>query len=268
MKQICIFLCLCFLASKAASINAIALIVDNEPITVYEINEAEKKLKTTRENAINFLINDRIERAQIKKMGTTLSEFELETEIKKIFDEDELKAELRAKKQSYEDFKEDFKSQLEKRRLYELVASGAKIDYSEEAARSFYERNLDEFLLFTSITVSVYNSSKLSSLENLRSTNKKDPSIKEKTAKLSLDNSDPRLLVFLSRLAKNEYSPILEDEKGFVMYRLRDKSLPQPLAYEDVREEVGSVYINQQRQDHIKDFFDKAYSKANITRLR
>lgn len=273
MKKIWIFLCFFVFLAEAATLNAIAIIVDKEPITLYEIDKAMKELKTSRANAIQALINDRIEQAQIKKMGMFVNDLELENEITKMLsqnggDINELKASLKASGRSYDVFKKDFKQQLEKRKLYEAVASGAKVDYSEDGARSFYETNTNEFLLFTNISVSIYSSAQAQSLENLRNANVKGKNIKERSAVLTLQNTDPRLLVFLSRIENNAFSPVLENGNEFTLYKVRRKSLPQPLPYEEIKDEVSNVYVNKQRQDFIKDFFDKAHSKAQIIRLR
>ena len=176
---------------EAANLNGIAIIVDKEPITLYEIDEAMKELKTNKNNAIDFLINDRIEQAQIKKMGALISDFELEDEVKKILLQNKTKSnQLNA--QSYENLKKNLKKQLEKRKLYEAVASSAKIDYSEDGARNFYERNINEFLLYRQINVSIYSSNTALSMENLRNTNKKRPP-KTKRSDIYIRNLTPEI---------------------------------------------------------------------------
>lgn len=273
MKKICIFLFLCVIFANSKMINAVAIIVNNEPITLFEIENTMKALKIDKTKAVKLLIDDRIEQAQIKKMGNIVDEFELESEIKKTLaanDSDlvSFQAELKAKGQDYESFKKEFKKQLEKRRLYEAVASGAKIDYSDEGVRNYYETHKDDFLLFEQIAVSVYSSKRAEILEMFRSTGAKTKEIKESQDNLNLQNADPRLLVFLSSVAENDFSPVLENESEFVLYKIKRKSSPQALPFEQIQEQVSSVYTNKQRQDFIKDFFDKAHSKAQIVRLR
>lgn len=273
MKKICIFLLFCVIFAVAELINGVAIIVNNEPITLYEINKTAKELKIDKQKAVELLINDRIEQAQIKKMGNAVSDFELENEIKKMLAANEsdlasLKAELNAKGQSYEDFKKEYKKQLEKRKLYEAVASGAKVDYSEEGAQAYYELHSDEFMLYESISVNSYNAQSSELLENFRANKAKIKGIKQNSELLTLQNTDPRLVVFLSSIAVGEFSPVLEDDEGFVLYEIKGKNRPQKLPYSKIKEQVQSIYTNKQRQDFIKDFFDKEHSKANIVYLR
>lgn len=273
MKKICIFLLFCVIFAAAELINGVAIIVNNEPITLYEINKTAKELKIDKQKAVELLINDRIEQAQIKKMGNAVSDFELENEIKKMLTANEsdlasLKAELNAKGQSYEDFKKEYKKQLEKRKLYEAVASGAKVDYSEEGAQAYYELHSDEFMLYESISVNSYNAQSSELLENFRANKAKIKGIKQNSELLTLQNTDPRLVVFLSSIAVGEFSPVLEDDEGFVLYEIKGKNRPQKLPYSEIKEQVQSIYTNKQRQDFIKDFFDKEHSKANIVYLR
>ena len=44
MKKICIFLLFCVIFAAAELINGVAIIVNNEPITLYEINKTAKEL--------------------------------------------------------------------------------------------------------------------------------------------------------------------------------------------------------------------------------
>lgn len=273
MKKICIFLFLCVIFATAKVVNAVAIIVNNEPITLFEIENAMKELKIDRQKAVELLINDRIEQAQIKKMGNIVSNFELDNEIKKMLaandrDLDSFKAELKAKGQDFESFKKDYKKQLEKRKLYEAVASGAKVDYSDEGVFSFYETHKDDFLLYGQISVSVYAAKGAENLEIFRNGGAKTRDIKESKESLNLQNTDPRLLVFLSSIEEEGFSPVLENESEFVLYKVKSKTKPEALPYEQIKEQVSSVYVNKQRQDFIKDFFDKEHAKAQIVRLR
>ena len=269
MKKICVFLALCAFVAQAHAANGIAIVVNNEPITLYEIDATMKALNLSKQKAIELLISDKIEQSQIKKMGSLVDNFELENEIKKIAgDEGELKAMLDAKGQSLEDFKKDFKKQLEKRKLYEAVASGAKVDYSEEGARNYYELNSDDFVIYESISVSVWAAESAEKLENFRTSRAKFRGLTESGEVLSLQNSDPRLVVFLSSIAEGEFSPVLESADGFVVYEVKGRQRPQKLPYDEIKEQVQSVYTSKQRQDFVKDFFDKAHSKANIVYLR
>lgn len=273
MKKICIFLFSCVIFTNAQVVNAVAIIVNNEPITLFEIQNAMNELKIDRTEAVKLLINDRIEQAQIKKMGNIVDEFELESEIKKMLTANEsdlqsFKNELKAQGKDYESFKKEYRKQLEKRKLYEAVASGAKIDYSDEGVRKFYETHEEDFLLFEQILVSVFSSKRVENLEKFRQTGIKTKDIKERQDNLNVQNTDPRLLVFLSGIEIDAFSPVLENESEFVLYKVKRKNSPQALPFEQIKEQVSSVYVNKQRQDYIKDFFDKAHSKAQIVRLR
>lgn len=273
MKKICIFLFGCVIFATAQVVNAVAVIVNNEPITLFEIEKTMKELRIDRAKAVELLINDRIEQAQIKRMGNVISNFELDNEIKKMLaandrDLDSFKAELATKGQEFESFKKEYKKQLEKRKLYEAVASGAKVDYSDEGALSFYETHKDDFLLYEQISVSIYTAKGAENLEIFRNGGAKTRDIKEEKETLNLQNTDPRLLVFLSSIEENGFSPVLENDDEFVLYRVKSKAKPQALPYEQIKEQVSSVYINKQRQDFIKDFFDKEHAKAQIVRIR
>ncbi|TKX30076.1 hypothetical protein CQA38_00080 [Campylobacter sp. MIT 12-5580] len=273
MKKICFFLCFLLSLNHAQEINSIAIIVNKEPITSFEINEAINELKVPRNQAISMLINDRLEESEAKRMGIFINEFELENELNKMLAQSggsmqSLQASLSSSGESLEDFKEDFKKQMQRKKLYEAVASGAKIDNSEDAMRSYFETHSNEFVLYASIDVNIFSSYEAKDLENLQKGGKKASNVKEHRENLNTSNADPRLLAFLSRLNINEFSPILQNSGELSIYQVKAKHQPQTLPFEQIKEEVANVYINEQRQNFIKDFFDKARAKATIQYLR
>ena len=65
--RIFLLLFMIFALSYARQINAIALTVDQEIITEYEISKLMQEKKISKQEAINELIDDKLELAEIKK---------------------------------------------------------------------------------------------------------------------------------------------------------------------------------------------------------
>lgn len=271
MKKIlltCVFLSNILYANV---INAISIIVDKEPITLYEIEQTMKKLNIPRNQALIILVNEKIEQAQIKKFGITINEIDLENSIDKMLAQNHLsleqfKKELKNKNQNFETFKQDFKKDLEKRKLYEQILTMSKIDYSEKGAKKFFETNKSDFSIFSEIDVNIYNSNDPKILEDIKKSHK--ILFKRKQAHLNLNNTDPRLLVLLSQVNINDFSPVLNSKNGYELYEVKDKRGEQTPDFDEVKNEVLNAYINKQKQNFIQDYFEKLRSKANIEYIR
>ena len=261
------------LTASAQSINAIIALVNKEPITAFELEEAMRELRLDKTKALKALINDRLEEAEAKRIGIFVNDFELENELKAMLESNKsdmqaLQAKLRAQNQSLEEFKAEFKKQILRKKLYESVGGWAKIDYSDNGLRDYYETHSQDFVVYESIAVLMYVADDEKSLELLQKTGKKPKGVRVQSASLSLENSDPRLLAFLSRLEPNAFSPILQNELGLISYQVKAKQNPQSLPFDQIKNEVSSVYINEQRQLYIEDFFEKLRAKAQISYLR
>ncbi len=142
MKKI--LLSFAFFASLASAntINAIAVVVDKEPITTYDIDQTMKALKIDKNKALGVLINEKMEISQMKQLGIVVNDLELDDAINKMLAQNKItlnafKTNLKSKNQSYEQFRVNFKKDLEKRKLYEKIASMAKTDFSDDGAKKF-----------------------------------------------------------------------------------------------------------------------------------
>ena len=57
------------ISANARYVGGLVAIVDNEPITTYELNSVMAKTNLDKNEALNLLIRDKIELAQIKRLN-------------------------------------------------------------------------------------------------------------------------------------------------------------------------------------------------------
>lgn len=270
MKKIWVFLFLCVSVASAAFTNYVVVVVDKEPITAYDIGQTMKVLNISREQALNLLINEKIEISQVKQLEIFVNELEIEEGIKKVaaqsgLSPEQFRANLKARGQSFENFYADFKRDLERKKLYEKIASFNKVDFSEEGAKKFFEQNRNRFAFYTSIDANIYSSQDPRVLESLRET--KETRLKPHSVNLNPSNADPRLLGFLSQIEVGGFSPVLNSRNGYDLYEVKGKSNQQNAQYEQIKNEVLNAYVNEQRQNYTQDYFEKLRSKVNIEYL-
>lgn len=271
MKKILLSFAFFISLTHANTINAIAVVVDKEPITTYDIERTMKTLNIPKNQALGILINEKMELSQMKQFGIYTSELELDNAIDKMLKQNKtslqsFKKDLQAKGQNYEQFRSNFKKDLEKRKLYERIANTAKTDFSDEGAKNFFKQNKNKFTFFTEIKANIYRSNNAQDLENIKATKK--ALLKAEKVTLTPSNSDPRLLGLLSSIPLGNFSPVLNSQKGYEIYQVNDKAKGQIPEYHQIKNEVLNAYVSEQRQNYIQDYFDKLRSKINIEYLK
>ncbi|AXP08249.1 hypothetical protein N4T57_02685 [Campylobacter hepaticus] len=262
-----------FFASLASAntINAIAIVVDKEPITTYDIEQTIKTLKIDKNQALALLINEKMESSQIRQLNIVVNDLELDEAINRMLLQNktnlnDFKATLKSKNQSYEQFRANFKKDLEKRKLYEKIANMSKTDFSDEGAKNFFEQNKDKFTFYTQIDAKIYRSNNPQILENIKNTKK--TILKAQKIALNTSNTDPRLLGLLSQIPNGAFSPVLNGKNGYELYEIESKNAGEIPDFEQIKNEVLNAYISEQRQNFIQDYFEKLRSKINIEYLR
>ena len=145
--------------------NRVVAIVNNELVTLYELNikikeltgieakqikaQSEKDFIQTRREVLNILINEKIAREKIKELEISVSEKEVDQAIEKVkqdnqFTQEDLIAKMKERGMTLEAYKKSIKNELERIRLvnYEVKS---KIILREEEVREYYETHKDEF---------------------------------------------------------------------------------------------------------------------------
>jgi len=151
-------------ASLAEQIDGIAVIVNDDPITNYEVGkeqgDMEKALagnpakKTVddgqlREAALNSLINKKLITQKIKELDIKISDEEIKQAIEDIkkqnnISQETLVAALNSQGISYEQYKAQLREQLERLRLISQEVR-SKIQITEKEVRDFYSANPEKF---------------------------------------------------------------------------------------------------------------------------
>lgn len=267
----------CFISNilYAQNIGSVAIVVENEPITFYDIKQAMKQLNTDdKQKAIAYLIDDKIQQNEIKKMGIYVSNFELEEKLNQIAkqnktDLDGLKNKIKNDKLDFEVFKNQLRKDLEREKLYKSIMQNAKITTNEENLKHFYETNLDKFSTFSNVDLIVYNSNNPELLQNLsKNPMQKNSQIKSKAISLNANEIDPRLLALLNNTQTGAFTPVLNGENTFITYFVKAKYGKNPIDFALIKEQVASVYNLTQREQEVKNHLEKIRTNAHIEYLR
>ena len=144
-------------------IDGISLIVNNEPITTYEIQKYKNTLHISTNRAIDLLIQKKVEDREIKLSDIRVDSYDVEEEMKKIANQnrlslDEFKEILKQKGIDLNEYEEELKNRIKREKLYKKIASSKIRKATEDELRRYYKNNPQEFSIPQKIDIIEYSS--------------------------------------------------------------------------------------------------------------
>ncbi|AII15334.1 hypothetical protein (SurA domain) [Campylobacter iguaniorum] len=251
-------------------VNGLVATVENEPITDYEMNSVMRQMNIDSQKALNVLIRQKLEDAQISALNITVDPFEVNEKISQIIsanglDMQTFQSMLASKGVSFDMFKKDIENGLKKEKLYARILNNPSQNITPENARRFYESNLGMFAQFETINIVRYSSNSKEALENAaKSPMSVQPGVNIENLKLESKNLNPQLRYIFLNTKNNTFTPAFGGNGEYQMFYVVSKEGSYVPRFEDVEKEVISAMANQEREIAVADYFNKLRSKANI----
>lgn len=258
----------------AGIITGISVIINNEPITLYEVYKYANQFKISKKEAIDMLIRQKLEDAQIKKYGIEVSDFEVDSYIKNEASKNNLSeydffAMLQKQNIQREQFKIDIKTKLKRDQLYRNIFAGKAQNIEEGELRAFYESNTKDFQAAKSFTVNIYSSTSEALLgEILKNPMLRPKGVDVQEKQLEAANIDPKLASLLNTTKQGSFTQIINLGDRATMFYVQAKNDLATLPFEAVRGSILNYLSNQREQEIINDYFEKQKASAQIKVLR
>jgi ferric receptor cfrA len=263
------------MANASQISNGIAVIIENEPITVNEVRKAAAQLQTNEANALNLLIRDRLETAQIKNLKIEASDYELNQRLQKIASESgmnvsDLRSAVLSKGGDYAQFKDDVAKSIKQEKLYQSIFAEAKINISENAARAYFEQNRDLFAHFTDVSVTRYVAPSMQLLEAARHSSPMNAnhSVHMDVMDLKSEQIPPQLRTIFQQTPDGTFTQIFQTPEGFEMFYVASKKGQTMPEFDEVRDEAMNALYKLEQDRVIGEYFNKLRAKANVKYLR
>ena len=264
-----------YMANASQISNGIAVIIENEPITVNEVRKAAAQLQTNEANALNLLIRDRLETAQIKNLKIEASDYELNQRLQKIASESgmstsDLRSAVLSKGGDYAQFKDDVAKTIKQEKLYQSIFADAKINISENAARAYFEQNRDFFAHFTDASVTRYVASSAQLLEVARHSSPMNTNhnVHMDVLDLKSEQIPPQLRTIFQQTPDGTFTQIFQTPEGFEMFYVASKKGQTMPEFDEVRDEAMNALYKLEQDRVIGEYFNKLRAKANVKYLR
>ena len=259
---------------QAGYIGELVAIVENEPITSYEIETVQNKMKISKQNALEILIRQKLEDAQIKALNIEINNFDIENQILTIaknngMSKDEFISNLKKNNIKEEQFREQLKKKLQQDRLYEIILSRPSENINRENAMKYYQNNKSLFVKFEKVKIMKYSSKNREYLEEIISSPLKiQNDVQIENINIFAPNTRSELLYILVNTPSGKFTPIFSEGGVWTMIFVGEKSGSYIPPFEVVEPDVVRKMAENEKDSLIEDYFSKLRVKAKIEMIR
>jgi len=271
MKKIFIIVSLLVAISQAKMINAIAIVVEGEPITTAEVKAVQTQMNVSKSKAQDMLIDNRLQKASMK--GINITEDEIDLRISKIAKKNNLtvkkmQKELKKQGMPWNKFRDQIETSLKKQKFFRLKIAKIIPTPSTDELKLYYKKHPDMFKLPSSITATQYSAKSkkhlLAFLKN--SSNKKF--IKEGDITYSGEELTPQLMSIFMDVPIGSYTSIFNNGSRFVVFRVDGHGVGEIKPFSQVQYKVAAAWRREQQTKTIKEYFQKIRRDAIIEIIR
>ena len=277
MKKILPLLLFTLVNLQAQIIDAIAIDVNGEPITMLEIQAVQKKQNISKKAAVQALIDHRLEKSVIEKSNIIVSDTDIDRKVGQIAQSRgmsiaQMKQVLTSKGLTWNSYTEQLKMELKKEIFFRKNIASAISQPSDTELKLYYETNKDKFAsASSSIQMSLVAYSSNSSLklqEAIKNPMRKTKGVEQKPILASSSNMNPKLFQVIQRTPKGSFTKPINTGKGFVAYYVKNKSGQGQSGFESVKNSVVMQWLQEERVKAGRDYINKLKTDANIRIIR
>lgn len=269
MKKLAIF-ALFGAILNANIIDGIAIKVDGNIITKYEITQLQKSQNLPKDKAIDELINEKLKENEIKRLGIKVDDERIDNEINSIamankITRTELENALQKQKINLDTYKAELREHIINRELMQRILQTNSALASESDLQAFYEKNKNDFKIPTKVKVTSYVSNSDVELQRfLQNPLLLNPSIQSKDEEIDIRTLPAQVMgIFLDTPIKN-FTPVLNSGSTLIVFFIKEKDGWEVLPFESAKSMVMQKYSQTRESEILNEYFTKVKANANI----
>lgn len=269
-KLILLSLMTLFTFSQAQMVNGIAMIVNGEAITTAEIRAVQKQLRLGKQQAIDMLIQDRLQKAAMKDIK--VPDKDIDTKIQQIATQNnitvpKMQKVLKQQGTSWTKYRKSIRESLKKQKFYREKVVSTMSKPTEDALKIMYEKNKSQYTVPTSVSLIEYSSASEANMKKFLTTKKK-VGVRSRSVKKSTSNMNSALLRTILQTQNGSFTRPINAGDKFISYKVLSKNGKKPMSFEDARPSVAGKWRQEQQGKALKDYFEKMKTNADIKVIR
>lgn len=274
MKFITIFMAIALHLAIAKTIDGVAIKVNGNIITMYEIEKIQNENKISKKEAIDLIIRNKLKENEIKRLGIIIDDKRLNDEINNIassnnITRDELIKALKAQGIDFQNYKNDLKEHLANRDLMQKVLQTNTNLTSDEDLKKYYDANPSLFTFPTIIKVTSYTSTSDEALQRFLSNPLiVNSSIQSKDEEINIKNLPPQVVSIFLNTPDKKFTPILNSGNTLIVFFIKEKTNKELIPFDDIKSNVMQKYAEAKESDLLNEYFNKIKASTNIEYIR
>lgn len=261
-------------SANAALVDGVSIIINKEPITLYDIHKYATRFNLSKKEALDILVRQKLEDSEIKKLAISVDNFEVDQYIENLaisnnMNQYDFLEMLRSKNINITEYKDDLKKKLQRDKLYKKIVSTKMQQANENELRTYFDENQGEFSQAAAFDVTIYTSADQQALQAIA----KNPmsaanGVELKDATFEGAKIDPKLALLLNKTAQGSFTSMVKSDQNFVMFFVKAKHNVQSVSFEDAKNYIYAKLAEGKEQKAIEEYFEKLKSSANIQVVR
>lgn len=260
--------------ASSGLIDAIALVVNDTPITLYDIEKRKVQANVSKDEAVSQLVDEALFEELVKKNNITADIFDVNNYLEKVaasngMDLYAFKSIIKQKYQNYEAYEEQTRKQIIRQKLTDSIVRGNLKIATAEDLKIYYDNNLNQFKSASNVKAIQYSSKNKASLE----TNMKNPmtaidDVTRRPIDLDQTNLNPQLRYIINETNVNQFTPVFTANQEYTALMIVQKENTQTLAFEEVKDKIFNIVMQDRESKYLKDYFEKLKLSADIKIVR
>jgi len=260
----------------AKTTGGIAVIVQDQPITTYDIQKEMQLTHFDEVKVTQLLIRHKLEESELQKRGLEVTSGDVYAEIQSIAGRNNMSVskfyELLREKNGLNstEFREKIKERLLSQKLYNSIAYGNIKQPSNDEIEEYYQLHKEQFLHPISFTTTIYGSKSSDRLqEKVNNPMFYAPDISSSEQTLYYDKIAPQLASLLAKTAPQTFTPVVPDGRGgFMSFYIQSIESSKKDSSIGMHEEILNTIMAQKREKVLGDYFAKLRHNADIKIIR
>ena len=260
--------------SFAAMINGIAIIVNDEPITLHDIDKTMSVNKVGKNEAVSYLIDKILYDQLVQENNISVDIFEINEYIEKLANSNGMdvytfKSVVKQKYPDYAVFEEEAKNSVIRQKLVQKIVKGQLTIATQEDMELYYEKNKNQFLSANTFQVIQYTSkNKASLISAIKNPMIIPDDVQRDSTTLETQKLPAQMQFLLNETKENSFTPIFTANKQFVALFVQKKQGSSALGFESVKAKIFNDIMNTREKKYLKDHFEKQKLTADIKIVR
>ncbi len=271
-----IFLLLLISSIHAQMLDGVAILVQKEPITLYDIEQEIKSTNRPLKEVVDTLIRRKLESQEIKERNIRVDSQEILEDLKNMAKQNNMtltqlySAMLRSRGLSEISLKQKVKEKILNQKLYSAIAFSKMSQPTQEDELEYYKLHSDEFSFYENFSVIIYSSANKNKLqEKIDNPMFYSPEVNSESADIPYNKLNPQIAQLLTTTPVNRFTPVIPSPNGiFMSFFIKDKSQKNTMEFEKVKAQISAALMQKKRQQVLNDYFMRLRMNADIEIIR